>query len=146
MTLTFSPTNLHLLIKTTLITIFMPESSKLSMKSYVIAFSHIWSCRKKVKFNPRSSMNNLGSTQVSYATYQVPRPSVNWFWKRRFLKFFTLYGHIGHLGHVTLLNCINFPSYSPIRFHKKFGSKWLNSFKENQGLTLKSEWPLAKVK
>ena len=41
MTLTFSPTNLHLLIKTTLFTIFVPESSKLSMKSYVLAFSHI---------------------------------------------------------------------------------------------------------
>ena len=41
MTLTFSPTNLHLLIKTTLFTIFMPKSSKLSMKSYVLAFSHI---------------------------------------------------------------------------------------------------------
>ena len=41
MTLTFSPTNLHLLIKTTLITIFKPKSSKLSMKSYVSAFSYI---------------------------------------------------------------------------------------------------------
>ena len=33
MTLTFSPTNLHLLIKTTLFTIFMPKSLKLSIKS-----------------------------------------------------------------------------------------------------------------
>ena len=41
MTLTFSPTNLHLLIKTTLLTIFMPKSSKLSIKSYALAFSHI---------------------------------------------------------------------------------------------------------
>ena len=48
MTLTFSPTNLHLLIMTTLIPIFMPKSSKLSMKSYVIAFSRITHCRKKV--------------------------------------------------------------------------------------------------
>ena len=41
MTLTYSPTNLHLLNKTTLFTIFMPKTSKLSMKSYVLAFSHI---------------------------------------------------------------------------------------------------------
>ena len=41
MTLTFSPTNLHLLIKTTQFNIFMPKYSKLSMKSYVLAFYHI---------------------------------------------------------------------------------------------------------
>ena len=40
MTLTFSPTNLHILIKTTLFTIFIPKSSKLFMKSYVLVFSH----------------------------------------------------------------------------------------------------------
>ena len=54
-TLTFSPTNLHLLIKTTLFTIFMPKSSKLSMKSYVLAFPISDLAVKKVKVNPRSS-------------------------------------------------------------------------------------------
>ena len=56
MTLTFSPTNLHLLIKTTLFTIFMPKSSKLSMKSYVLGYIPIFDLAvKKVKVNPRSS-------------------------------------------------------------------------------------------
>ena len=46
-------------------------------------------------------LNNLGSTQLPNASYQVPRPSDNWFW-RRYLKVFTIYGHGGHFGHVTL--------------------------------------------
>ena len=45
--------NLHLLFKTTLFTIFMPKSSKLSIKSYVLAFSHIWPCRKKGQGQPK---------------------------------------------------------------------------------------------
>ena len=87
-------------------------------------------------------LNILGSTQVPNATYQVPRPSVNWFWSWIFLKVFTIYAH---LGHVTLFICINFHSHSPISFYKKFGSKRLNSFWEKQVLILKSEWPSAKV-
>ena len=47
------------------------------------------------------NLNNLGSTRIDNATYQVSRSSVNWFWRRRFFKVFTIYGHGGHLGHVT---------------------------------------------
>ena len=54
MTLTFSPTNLHLLIKTTLFTIFIPKSSKLSMKSYVLVDLAV----KTIKVNPRSSFEH----------------------------------------------------------------------------------------
>ena len=25
---------------------------------------------------------------------------VNWFWGRRYLKIFTIYGHGGHIGHI----------------------------------------------
>ena len=32
-------------------------------------------------------LNNLGSTKVPNTTYQVSRPSVDWFWKRGFLRF-----------------------------------------------------------
>ena len=46
-------------------------------------------------------MNNLGSTVVLNATYQVSHPSVHWFLRKRFLKAFTIYGHGGHIGHVT---------------------------------------------
>ena len=46
-------------------------------------------------------MNNLGSTHIHNATYQVSKSSVIWFWRRRFFKVFTIYGHGGHIGHVT---------------------------------------------
>ena len=36
-------------------------------------------------------LNNVVSTWVFNAKYQVSRPSVNWFW-RRSLKVFTIYG------------------------------------------------------
>ena len=35
------------------IPIFRPKSSKLTMKSHVLAFSHIWPCRKKGQGQPR---------------------------------------------------------------------------------------------
>ena len=69
---------------------------------------------------------------------------IYWFWRRRFFKVFTIYGHGGHLDHVTQLICINFHSYSPSSFHLNFGSKSPNCFWEKH-LTLKSEWPLIKV-
>ena len=31
-----------------------------------------------------------------------------WFWRRRFLKVFTIYGCGGHFGHVTKPSCVNF--------------------------------------
>ena len=49
------PTNLCVLIKTTQIIIFRPKSSELCMKSYVLAFSHIWLCHKIGQVSPRSS-------------------------------------------------------------------------------------------
>ena len=63
-----------------------------------------------------------------------------------FLKVFTIYGNGSHVGHVTQLICINFHSHSPLSFHMSFGSKSPNCFCEKQVLTLKSEWPLTKVK
>ena len=117
------------------------------MKSYVLAFSHIWPCcTKRSRSTQGHHLNNLGSTWVTDATYIVPRPLVHWFWRRRFLKVFTIYRHGGHLGHVTKLTCTNFHSHSPISFHMNFGFKWPACFWEKQVLILKSEWPLAKVK
>ena len=40
---------------------------------------------------------NIGSTRVPDAVYQVSRSLASWFRRRRFFKFFTIYGH----GHVT---------------------------------------------
>ena len=46
-------------------------------------------------------LNKLGSTRAPNVAYQVSRSSAFWFWRRRFFKVFTIYGHGGHLGHVT---------------------------------------------
>ena len=89
MTLTFSPTNLHLLIKTTLITFSMPNSSKLSMKSHVLAFSNICPCHiKRSRSTQGHHLNNLGSTQVPNATYQIPRPSCQLVLEKKIFKDF----------------------------------------------------------
>ena len=64
---------------------------------------------KIVKVNPGSSYENNGSTQVPDAVYQVSRSSASWF-RRRFLKFFTIYGH----GHVTWNIWTNFHSPHPM--------------------------------
>ena len=77
-------------------------------------------------------MKNLGSTRIDNATYSVSRSSVKWFWRRRFFKVFTIYGHGGHVGHVTQLICINFHSYSPLSFHMNLGSKCPTVFEENK--------------
>ena len=84
------------------------------------------------------NLNNLGSTCIDNVTYHVSRSSVYWFWRRRFFKVFTIYGHGGHVGHVTQLICINFHSNSPLSFHMSLGSKSPNCFCEKV-LTLKSE-------
>ena len=41
-------------------------------------------------------------------TYQVSWKSACRFWRRRFFKVFTIYGHGGHLGHVTSITLTNF--------------------------------------
>ena len=50
-----------------------------------------------------NNLNNLGSTFIDNATYKVSRSWVYWFWRRRFIKVFTIYEHGGHVGHVTHL-------------------------------------------
>ena len=75
------------------------------------------------------NLNNLGSTHIHNATYQVSRSSVNWFWRRRFFKVFTIYGHGGHLGHVTRTVWTTFRSPDPWRLHMKFGYNWPSSFR-----------------
>ena len=38
------------------------------------------------------NLNNLGSTRIDNATNQISRSSVNWFWRRRFLRFLPYMG------------------------------------------------------
>ena len=86
-------------------------------------------------------LNKFGSTCVPDAVYQVSMSSASWFWRRRFLKVFTIYGPGSHLGNVTLnIWKKNHPNI-PWRLHRKFG------FKQPRKRSLKmlnlgvSEWP-----
>ena len=69
--------------------------------------------------NPGHRLKKNGSTRVSDAVYQVSWSSASWF-RRRFLKFFTIYGH----GHVTWNIWTNF-LHTPWRLHKKFVKFWI---------------------
>ena len=131
------------------IPIFRSKSSKLSMKSYVLAFSSVWPCCKRSRSTQGHNFNTLDSTQVPNATYQVSRPSVNRFWRRRFLKVFTIYGHSGHVGHVTRTVGKFFHSLNPWRLYIKFGHNWPSGFRgdclksskyERSGSKV-TEWP-----
>ena len=100
----FLLTNFHVVIKTTLITIF----------TMYLAFSHIWRCCQKGQGQPQVIIWKI-LVVLRYPTLHTKFQG-HWFW-RWFLKVFTTNGHGGHLGHVTQLICINFHSYSLISFH-----------------------------
>ena len=51
------------------------------------------------------------------------------FWRRRFLKVFTMYGHGGHLGQWTATILANFRSPILRRLHMKFEQNWLWGFR-----------------
>ena len=90
-------------------------SSNLSMKCYVLAFSHIWPCRKKIQINQRSLY------QVPDSTHQVSRPLVDWFQRRKCWKAFTFYCHGIYVGHVTSTIWTNICFLCPKRLYIKFG-------------------------
>ena len=69
--------------------------------SYICEGKQTWPCCKKVKCQCMTIiiaiLVDLPSPMI-YAKIQHPRTSHPRFWKRRFLKVFTIYGHGGHLG------------------------------------------------
>ena len=71
----------------------------------------------------------LGRPPIPDATFQVPRSLAFRFWRRRFLKVFTIYGHGGHLGHVTRTIWTNFRSPIPTSLHMKFDFNWPSGFR-----------------
>ena len=58
------------------------------------------------------------------------------FWRRRFIKVFTIYGRGGHLGHVTWIIYINFRSPFPRRLHIKFGFGLAKRFQRRRRLKM----------
>ena len=121
--------NLSVLMKTTLITIFWPKHSKLSMKSNLLAFSHIWPCHKKGQRQPKvikwTILVELEYLML-YSMFQDHQSISSR--EEVFFLIFSMYGHGSHLGHVTQLIYINFHSHSPICYHMDFGSKSPNYF------------------
>ena len=127
------------------IPIFRPKSSKLSIKSYVLAFSHIWPCRKKGQGQPRviiwiilivleyPMLHTKFQGHGHLVLEKFLNVFTNWFWRiPRFkisrLKVFTIYGRGGHVGHVTWTVWINFCSLNPWRLYMKFGFNWPSGF------------------
>ena len=51
------------------------------------------------------------------------------FWRRRFLKVFTIYWHSGHLGQRTATILANFRTRNLRRLHMKFEQNWLSGFR-----------------
>ena len=52
-----------------------------------------------------------------------------WFWRRRFLKVFTIYGHGSHLDQWTVTISAIFLSPAPRRLHMKFEQYWPRCFR-----------------
>ena len=50
----------------------------------------IWPCHKNSQGQPKIIIWNIGSTLVPHAVYQVSKSSASWFWRKIFLKFFTI--------------------------------------------------------
>ena len=67
---------------------------------------------------------------VTDASHQFSKSLAHWFWRRRFLKVFSIYSHGGHLGNVTLTIYTNFHSLFLRMLHKNFGFDWPNGFRE----------------
>ena len=78
----------------------------------------IWPCHKTGQGQPRVIIEQ---TQAPDAAYQVSRSSAFWF-RRRFFKVFTTYGHGSHLGYVTRNVWTNFCSPIPWRLKGNLAS------------------------
>ena len=75
----------------------------------------IWPCRKKVK---RQCRTIIWSPIPDL--YKDKAPGLIWFWRRRFLKVFTIYGHGSHLCQWTVTILAIFRSPNLRGLHIKF--------------------------
>ena len=94
MTLTFKTreSSYTHLISQLYIPIFRPKSSKLSMKSFELAFFHTWLAVKRSRSTQGSHLNNLDCTCVVDTTYKVSRPSAIGSRDEDFWSFFPIFG------------------------------------------------------
>ena len=68
--------------------------------------------------------SNFGRPPVPYDLSKDSAPRRPRFWRRRFLKVFTIYGHGGHLGQSTVTILAIFHSPNLRRLHMKFVQNW----------------------
>ena len=73
--------------------------------------------------------SNFGRPPVPDDLHKDSAPRHPRFWRRRFLKVFTIYGHGGHLGQwtATILAILCSPNLR--RPHMKFEQNWLRGFR-----------------
>ena len=93
--------------------------------SYKCIGKQNWSCRKKVK----CQRSNFGSYPVPDDLCTDSAPRLPRFWRRRFLKRFTIYGHGGHLGQWAATILAIFRSANLRRLNMKFEQIWLSGFR-----------------
>ena len=73
--------------------------------------------------------SNFGGPLVPDDLCKDTAPRHPRFWRRRFLKVFTIYGHGGHLGQRTATILAIFHSPNLRRLHLKFEQNWLSGFR-----------------
>ena len=91
-----------------------------------------WPCRKKVKCQMSIYdiyIRNFGRPPVPNDLCKDSAPWHPRFWRRRFLKVFTIYRHGGHLGQWTATILAIFGSPNLRRLHMKFEQNWLRGFR-----------------
>ena len=76
-----------------------------------------------------NSFSNFGRPPVPDDSCKGSAPRHSRFWRRRFLKVFTIYGHGGHLGQRTATILAIFRSPTLRRLHMKFEQNWLSGFR-----------------
>ena len=74
-------------------------------------------------------LSNFGRPPVPDDLCKDSAPRHPLFWRRRFLKVFTIYGHGGHLGQWTATILAIFRSPNLRRFHMKFEQHWPRGFR-----------------
>ena len=71
-----------------------------------------------------NSFSKVGRHPVPDNSCKGSAPRHSRFWRRRFLKVFTIYGHGGHLGQRTVTILAIFCSPTLRRLHMKFEQNW----------------------
>ena len=125
-----------------------PNAAKVSKKIIIFTFSHTQAYVTKfdlgikwVKVNEGHTLNDLSSTHKDNATYQVSRSLLYRFWRRRFL---SLLRRPCWSFDPTHLYKFSFPFSHKLSYELWFQITQL--FLRKTSFTLKSEWPLTKVK